>query len=178
MPNLAKLPLDADEGLVRVVVETPKGSTQKIDYDADLECFVVKRRMPAGIAYPFHFGFLPSTLGEDGDPVDAIVLSDQPAFTGLVVPCRVVAAIKVAQTEKKKTLRNDRYIAVPDCDVAHAAIVDVRDIARDMRAEIEAFLKAAIELEEKEIRFLGWDSRRAASRTLRTNADVKGMRRK
>jgi inorganic pyrophosphatase len=166
MANLAHLPLELEDGLVRVVVETPQSSTEKIDYDDDLECFFVKRRLPLGIAYPFDFGFLPSTRGGDGDPLDAIVLANTPSFPGLVRHCRIVAVLNVAQTEKRKTVRNDRFIAVPGSDQTHARIEDVGDIDRDWRKEIEEFLEASIKLEEKKIRFRGWGNRRAARKAL------------
>jgi inorganic pyrophosphatase len=166
MANLAHLPLEHEGGLTRVVIETPRGSTQKVDYDETLECFVLKRRLPLGVAYPFDFGFVPSTRGGDGDPLDAIVLSDAPLFTGLVVPCRVVGMLGVSQTEQRRTVRNDRFIAIPDADVMHAHIADVGDIGRQMRREIEEFLSASITLEEKKIRFRGWLGRRAARKAL------------
>jgi inorganic pyrophosphatase len=166
MANLAHLPLQLEDGLVRVVVETPKGATEKIDYDDDLECFFVKRRLPLGIAYPFDFGFLPSTCGGDGDPLDAIVLSDPPSFSGLVRHCRIVAVLRVSQTEMRKTVRNDRFIAIPASNRTHAHIEDLADIGKDMRAEIEGFLVASIKLEEKRIRFRGWGDRRAALKAL------------
>src|ERR1041385_2020441 len=117
MSNLAKLPLKNDEGLHRVVVETPRGETRKIDYDRELKCFFIKRRMPLGVAYPFHFGFFPSTLGADGDPLDAIVLCGDATFPGRTVNVRIVGAVKVEQTEKgAKPVRNDRFLAVPKHD--------------------------------------------------------------
>jgi inorganic pyrophosphatase len=170
MANLAHLPLECEGGLVRVVVETPKGSTEKIDYDDDLGCFFVKRRLPLGIAYPFDFGFLPSTRGGDGDSLDAIALSDAASFSGLVRQCRIVAVLNVSQTEFGKTVRNDRLIAVPDSDLVHAHIENLGDIDRNMRKEIEEFLAASIKLEAKKIRFRGWGNRRAALKTIRANA--------
>lgn len=173
MSNLAKLPLEPDEGLVHVVVETPKGETQKIDYDDELECLVVKRRLPLGVAYPFNFGFFPSTHGEDGDPFDAILLSDQSAFPGLVVPSRVVGVLKVSQTEGRSTVRNDRYVTVADGDVAHAAIKEVGDLGNEIRKEIEAFLLASVELEDKKLKFLGWSGRVEAMKLLRAGVNAR-----
>jgi len=173
MANLAGLPLKIRDGLFRVVVETPKGATQKIDYDDELECFFVKRRLPLGIAYPFHFGFFPSTRGEDGDPVDAIVLYDQPAFPGLVLACRIVGALRVAQTEEGKTVRNDRFIVVPKSDMEHVSVADVQDLSADRRAEIEAFLTQSVRLERKALSFLGWSDRAAAERMLLASSPAK-----
>jgi|ERR1700741_1940436 len=167
MPNLAKLPLKTDDGLVRVVIETPMGSRQKIDYDARRRCFFVKRRMPLGVAYPFHFGFLPSTHGEDGDPLDAIVLHDQSAFPGLVLNCRIIGALKLSQTEEGKTVRNDRFMAVPQTEVAPDAPKRIGDVSKRMRAEIEEFLRVSVRLANKELEFEGWVDHDAAMRAIK-----------
>jgi inorganic pyrophosphatase len=166
MANLATLPLNAG-ALFRVVVETPRGSTQKIDYDAANDCFFVKRRLPLGVAYPFHFGFFPSTRGEDGDPVDALVLSGDAAFSGLVLMCRVVGVLKLEQREGGRRFRNDRYIVIPKSDVAHTAIESIRDLDRGRRREIEEFLAASVRLEDKKLTFRGWADRRVAIKALR-----------
>src|SRR4051794_16686563 len=114
LTDLTKLSAwDADEGGVNVVIETPKGSRNKFAYDPASRLFELKKVLPRGIAFPFDFGFIPSTLAEDGDPLDVLVLMDEPAFPGCKVRCRLVGVIEAEQTEKgKKTLRNDRLIAV------------------------------------------------------------------
>lgn len=170
MSNLAALPLEDEQGLTRVVVETPRGSILKIDYDDQLECFFVKRRLPLGIAYPFHFGFLPSTRGGDGDPLDAIVLDDAPASSGLVLACRIVGALKLSQREAGKTVRNDRFIAIPQTDIAHVHIERIGDLAKRLRKEIEEFLVQSVKLEDKKLTFLGWADRRAALKALKAGA--------
>lgn len=166
MSNLAKLPLETGNDLVRVVIETPKGSHQKIDYDDTRECFFVKRRLPQGLAYPFHFGFFPSTRGGDGDPLDAIVLHDDSAFPGLVFACRLVGMLKLSQREAGRTFRNDRFIAIPDSDMAHAEIQNARDLSKPMRKEIEEFLTASVRLEDRRLTFQGWVDRRASRKAL------------
>src|SRR3954462_5904938 len=102
-------PLDADDSeTVPVVSETPKGSRNKYSFDAERKLFVLKRVLPVGMAFPYDFGFVPSTKAEDGDPVDVLVLMDEPAFAGCLVNCRAVGIIEAEQTmeEKKKKQRN------------------------------------------------------------------------
>jgi inorganic pyrophosphatase len=87
MKNLiARLPaFDPDKKCVNVVIETPKGSCIKYAYDAECGLFALKRALPQGFAFPFNFGFVPSTLGEDGDPLDILILNEEPLFPGCLV---------------------------------------------------------------------------------------------
>jgi inorganic pyrophosphatase len=83
-----------DSDLLVVVIETPKGSRNKYAYDPDEHIFELKRVLPAGMAFPYDFGFVPSTLGGDGDPLDVLVLMDEPAFPGCKLKCRVIGVIE------------------------------------------------------------------------------------
>ena len=74
MVDFFRLPLRAADGLAHVVVETPRGARVKVAYNPQLSCFAMSRALPIGLAYPYDWGFLPSTLGEDGDPLDALVI--------------------------------------------------------------------------------------------------------
>jgi inorganic pyrophosphatase len=85
-----------------VVVETPKGSRNKYAFHPDNRVFELKKVLPAGMALPYDFGFLPSTKGGDGDPLDVLVLMDEPAFPGCVLKCRVIGVIEGEQGNKKK----------------------------------------------------------------------------
>ena len=87
-------PLDPNgDGTIQVVIETPKGSRNKYAFDADLKIFQLKKVLPAGMAFPYDFGFIPSNLADDGDPVDVLVLMDEPAFPGCLLKCRVIGVI-------------------------------------------------------------------------------------
>ncbi|HET7898927.1 MAG TPA: inorganic diphosphatase, partial [Flavisolibacter sp.] len=96
-----------------VVIETPKGSRNKYAWNEKKEVFRLKKILPEGAVFPFDFGFFPKTKGEDGDPVDVLVIMDEPAYPGCVIECRIIGALKAKQTEKKKkAVENDRLIAV------------------------------------------------------------------
>src|SRR5215471_17358488 len=87
-------PMTKDNDTIRVVIETPKGSRNKYAFDLDDEVFVLKKVLPAGMAFPYDFGFVPSTEAEDGDPIDVLVLMDEPAFAGCILTCRPVGVIE------------------------------------------------------------------------------------
>src|SRR4051795_3890858 len=97
----------------RVVIETPKGSRNKYRFDEELGLFVLGGVLPEGMSFPYDFGYLPATLGEDGDPLDVLLLMDEPAFCGCIVPSRLIGVIEAKQAEKNhKPRRNDRLLAV------------------------------------------------------------------
>ena len=106
-------PLDSDDKqLLRVVIETPKGSRNKFAFNPDEHIFELKKVLPAGMAFPYDFGFVPSTRADDGDPIDVLVLMDEPAFPGCVLECRPIGVIEGEQGDKKDKVRNDRVVAV------------------------------------------------------------------
>src|ERR1044071_8032796 len=98
---------------VKVIVETPRGSAEKYEYDEELKLFVMKKILPAGIVFPYDFGFFPNTKGGDGDPVDVLVMCEFKSFPGCIMNCRIIGALLAEQKSKKGKERNDRFFAVP-----------------------------------------------------------------
>jgi inorganic pyrophosphatase len=128
---------DGDD--LTVIIETPKGSQNKFVYERRFGAFVLKGVLPAGAVFPFDFGFVPSTLGDDGDPLDVLVLMDAPAFTGCIVPSRLIGVIEAEQREDGKTARNDRLLAVAAKSITHRSIRELSDISKDLIGQIEHF---------------------------------------
>jgi inorganic pyrophosphatase len=132
--------LDDELGCVNVVVETPKGSHNKYKYDGKLAVFMLGGVLPAGAAFPFDFGFVPSTRGEDGDPLDVLVLLDESVPTGCLVKVRLIGAIEARQTEPDgKRVRNDRLLAVAPHAHTHQHIRKPGDLRPKLLDEVEAF---------------------------------------
>src|SRR5689334_12872558 len=96
---------DEDKDLC-VVVETPKGSRNKYEFDPERGIFKLKKVLPAGMSFPYDFGFVPRTLAEDGDPIDVLVLMDQPAFPGCVLTCRLIGVIEGETVKEDGATRN------------------------------------------------------------------------
>jgi len=106
-------PFDDKSGDLRIVIETPKGSRNKYSYDPDCDCLQLSTVLPEGMVFPYDFGFLPSTLGDDGDPLDILVLMEASVVPGCVVRTRVIGGIEAKQKEKGESwTKNDRLIAV------------------------------------------------------------------
>jgi inorganic pyrophosphatase len=112
--SVDRLPaFDRAEGHLNALVDTPKGSRNKFKYDAKLGLYVLGGVLPVGASFPYDFGFVPSTRGGDGDPLDVLLLMEEPAFVGCLVPTRLVGVIEAEQTERDgDTERNDRLIGV------------------------------------------------------------------
>jgi len=170
MPNLINLPPFTDEGDVYVVVETPRGSQAKIDYDPDLRAFTLSKSLLTGLTYPHDWGFVPSTKADDGDPIDIMVLHDAATFPGIVLNCRVIGVVEIEQKSKGKTERNDRLFAVPRNSHSEQALNDVRELSKPIQEELEKFFKATDELEDKTLNFLGWKGPKAAVAAIKQSA--------
>jgi inorganic pyrophosphatase len=134
---------------VIVVIETPKGSPNKLAFEPRYGTFILKGVLPAGAVFPFDFGFVPSTRGDDGDPLDVLVLMDAPVFPGCIVPSRLVGVIEAEQTEDGKTERNDRLLAVAAHSAAHRSIHELEDLGSDLVAQIEHFFVSYNEMKGK-----------------------------
>jgi inorganic pyrophosphatase len=148
-------PVDpGDKNLLRVVIETPKGSRNKFAFDPKEHIFALKKVLPAGMTFPYDFGFVPSTEAEDGDPIDVLVLMDEPAFPGCVLSCRPIGVIEGEQTGKKKE-RNDRIIAVEQDAHSWADINKINDLGKEFIRELEEFFVNYHKLTGKEYRVLG-----------------------
>ena len=140
MVNPTRLASFDKEKKVQVVIETPKGSRNKYAWDPDQQIFALKKVLPEGMSFPYDFGFIPSTEGDDGDPIDVLLLMDQPVFTGCLVKARLIGVIEGKQTEKGKSERNDRLFAVAESSHTHSNINSINDLNKDLLKELEKFL--------------------------------------
>ncbi len=170
MANLLQLPTRSKTGAVRVVVETPRGSNVKLDYEPELGVFGLSRALALGVTYPHDWGFIPSTRAPDGDPLDAMVLFDGSTYPGVVLECRAVGVVKIAETKKTKRRgareRNDRVILVPDRFPRFAHLKDIGDLSKPMRDEIQEFFATAVLFTDKSLSKLGWGNRAEAERII------------
>src|SRR6201989_821987 len=162
MPNLINLPSFTDDGDVYVVVQPPRGSRAKFDYEPELKTFTLSKSLLTGLTYPHDWGFVPSNKADDGDPIDIMVVHDAATFPGIVLTCRVIGILQIEQKTKGKTERNDRLFAVPRDSHSEQALADVSDLSKPIREELEKFFKATDELEDKKLNILGWKGPKAA----------------
>jgi inorganic pyrophosphatase len=164
---------DAKTDDLRVVIETPKGSRNKYDYDPDCDCLKLAAVLPEGMSFPYDFGFVPSTLGEDGDPLDILVLMDAPVIPGCVIHARPIGAIEAKQKAKGETWqRNDRLIAVAVHAQTHENIKSMDDLRPHLVDEIKAFFIDYNRLRERKFKPLAESSPRKARKLIRAGMET------
>jgi inorganic pyrophosphatase len=155
------------EGNLRVVVEVPKGGRVKLKWDPDLGVFQASRYLPAGLSYPFDWGFVPGTKAEDGDPLDAIILADVPTWPGVVIPCEPLGVLRLEQDDKKgRRQRNDRLIVRPASASRLGEPRDLRELPRALLDELQKFFLDAVFFTPKNAKARGWAGRKAADRLI------------
>ena len=146
---------DTESGELNALIETPKGSRNKFKYDEKRGLFKLGGVLPAGAIFPFDFGFIPSTLGGDDDPLDVLILMDEPAFPGCLIPARLVGVVEAGQTEGGETKRNDRLIAVAVDSRNHNDVESLDDLSENLINEIEHFFISYNEAKGKRFEPLG-----------------------
>ena len=124
---------------VHVVIDTPRGSRNKLKWDRKLGVLKLSHVLTAGAVFPFDFGFVPGTHGADGDALDVLVLSDEPLFPLCLVQARLIGVIEAEQTQEGKTFRNDRMVAVAVGSRLYAKVSDLDDLPPTLMDEIEQF---------------------------------------
>src|SRR5258706_4811643 len=141
MADLTSLPLQLDvkKSVCRAIIESPKGFRNKFNYDPDSGLFKLAGLLPEGMMFPFDFGFLPSTLGEDGDPLDILVLMDAPAHVGCLIEIRLIGIIQAEQTEDGKTESNDRLLGVAVHSYDHEDLHTIDDVSKKLLGQLEEF---------------------------------------
>ncbi len=154
---------------MEVVIETPKGSQEKYEYEEKSKNFHLKKILPLGMVFPYDFGFIPSTLGEDGDPLDALVISEFKTFPGCRIDCRLIGALKAEQSEGTKKIRNDRYFFIPDTSVTYQHIKSMKDFPAKHNKQLLFFFMSYNEQEGKQFHPLKMFSAEKANKLLRSN---------
>lgn len=148
-------PFAKDSGHVNAIIDTPKGSRNKFKYDERIGIFKLGGALPLGMVFPFDFGYLPATKAADGDPLDILILMDDPAFVGCLVPAKLIGVIEAEQTEDQETTRNDRLIAVAADSRNHSHVRFLGDLNNNLVHEIERFFISYNETKGKKFEILG-----------------------
>lgn len=158
---------DGKRDAVQVVVETPRGCRNKYKLDEQTNRLKLSKVMPEGMVFPFDFGYFPDTRGDDGDPLDVLILSDEPTFPGCQIDCRLIGSIRSHQKDADGTEhRNDRLIAVAEASVLFASIKELRDLEPKVLEQIEDFFVNYQKARDVEVKLLGRGSRDEAKSKL------------
>jgi len=146
---------DPDSKHLNVLVDTPKGSAIKFKYDTAYRIYKISHLLPPGTVFPFDFGSIPSTLAEDGDPLDVLILMEEGSFTGCLVQVRLVGVLEAKQTQENKTQRNDRLIGVAITSRVYEAVRSLDDLPGRRLTEIEHYFVSYNQERGRKFRPLG-----------------------
>lgn len=146
---------DKESGQINAIIDTPKGSRNKFKFDEKVGVFRLGGALPLGNVFPFDFGYVPSTRAADGDPIDILILMDEPAFVGCLVRSKLIGVIEANQTENRQTTRNDRLIAVAADSRNHSHIRFLGDLNDNLIHEIESFFVSYNKTKGKNFELLG-----------------------
>ena len=139
----------------RAVIETPKGRRAKFDYDRKSGLFRLKALLPDGMTFPMDFGFVPSTLCDDGDPLDIMVLVDEPNPQGALIEARLIGVIEAKQIQDGKSERNDRVLAVTGVSHLYEKIRAITDLGAGFVENLTQFWIHKDRLEGRRFKVLG-----------------------
>jgi len=170
MTNFVKLPTWADKQHVYAVVETPRGSRAKLEFDPKLRTFTLAKPLLVGLTYPYDWGFIPSTEAEDGDPLDVLIIHDAATYPGLVLRCKPIGILELVQIQKGKKEGNDRVFLIPDRSPFEGDLQDIRRLPARAIEELERFFETTDSLERKKLKFLGWRGPAKATEMIKRHA--------
>ena len=163
MKTKSSLPPFAEQkGALNVIVECPKGDRNKYSYDQQTGFLVLTKVLPTGMVFPFNFGSIPSTLADDGDPLDIVLLLEEPVCPLCLVRTRLLGVIKAEQGEKGKRERNDRFVGTAIYKDKAAEVGLIKKLDPQMLQQIERFFVSYNELLGKEFNVLSYEGPKTA----------------
>jgi inorganic pyrophosphatase len=125
---------------IEVIVETPKGSRHKYKYDKKKDRLIASKCLASGLAFPYDFGYIPDTEGDDGDPLDVMIISEESLLPGSSVECEILCSIEAEQTSADgKTVRNDRILVAPKFTINDDTDVSSNNLSKKKIKQIEDF---------------------------------------
>ncbi|MGF1493703.1 MAG: inorganic diphosphatase [Microcoleaceae cyanobacterium] len=150
--DLSRIPAQPKPGLVNVLIEIPAGSKNKYEFDKDMNAFALDRVLYSSVQYPYDYGFIPNTLADDGDPLDGMVIIDEPTFPGCVIAARPIGMLEMIDGGD----RDEKILCVPDDDPRYTEVKSLKDVAPHRLEEIAEFFRTYKNLQKKVTEILGW----------------------
>ncbi|MBE9189692.1 inorganic diphosphatase [Gloeocapsopsis crepidinum LEGE 06123] len=150
--DLTRIPAQPKPGVINVLIEITAGSKNKYEYDKDLQAFALDRVLYSSVQYPYDYGFVPNTLADDGDPLDGMVLMDEPTFPGCVIAARPIGMLIMIDGGD----HDEKILCVPDKDPRYQHVKSLADLAPHRLDEIAEFFRSYKNLEKKVTEIRGW----------------------
>jgi inorganic pyrophosphatase len=163
MPNYLELPVGAKAPeLVNAVIEIPADGISKYEYDKNLHVFRLDRNLFSPVHYPGDYGFIPSTLGDDGDPLDVLVLVDTPSFPGCLQEVRPIGVLEMIDQGEG----DEKILCVGEGNPRYADVHNYTDVYPHLLKEIKHFFSIYKDLEGKSVEVRGWGDAEAAKKII------------
>ncbi|MBW4449435.1 MAG: inorganic diphosphatase [Hassallia sp. WJT32-NPBG1] len=150
--DLSRIPAQPKPGLINVLIEIPGGSKNKYEFDKDLQAFALDRVLYSSVQYPYDYGFVPNTLADDGDPLDGMVIIDEPTFPGCIIAARPIGMLEMIDGGD----RDEKILCVPDKDPRYKDVRSIKDLPSHRLDEIAEFFRSYKNLEKKVTEIRGW----------------------
>ena len=150
--DLSRIPAQPKPGLINVLIEIPGGSKNKYEFDKDLQAFALDRVLYSSVQYPYDYGFVPNTLADDGDPLDGMVIIDEPTFPGCIIAARPIGMLEMIDGGD----RDEKILCVPEKDPRYKDIRSIKDLPSHRLEEIAEFFRSYKNLEKKVTEIRGW----------------------
>lgn len=150
--DLSRIPAQPKPGLINVLVEICGGSRNKYEFDKEMNAFILDRVLYSSVNYPFDYGFIPNTLADDGDPLDGLVIMDEPTFPGCVIASRPIGMLEMIDSGD----RDEKILCVPADDPRYSGVNSLKDVAPHRLDEIAEFFRTYKNLQKKATEILGW----------------------
>ncbi len=150
--DLSLIPPQPEAGVINVLIEIPGGSKNKYEFDKEMNAFALDRVLFASVKYPYDYGFVPNTLADDGDPLDGMVMMDEPTFPGCVIAARPIGMLLMIDGGD----RDEKILCVPAEDPRYNEVKSLKDVAPHRLEEIAEFFRTYKNLEKKVTEIQGW----------------------
>lgn len=137
---------------ITVIVETPRLTPGKYVFDPNEKCYRLKKILPLGMHFPYDFGMIEETTADDGDPADAMIITECITYPGVRISCRLIGALQAKESERGETIRNDRYIMVAEDSLVFSHIKDIEDFSRQHNQQLIDFFVNYARVEDKELK--------------------------
>lgn len=151
--DLSLIPPQPKSGVINVLIEIPGGSKNKYEFDKDMNAFALDRVLYASVKYPYDYGFVPNTLADDGDPLDGMVIMDEPTFPGCVIAARPIGMLLMVDGGD----RDEKILCVPVDDPRYEEVHSLQDVSPHRLEEIAEFFRTYKNLEKKVTEIKGWE---------------------
>ncbi len=167
MPAMARDGDHDDDEQLLCFVEIPKGSRNKYEYDKELDAIMLDRFLFSSMVYPTDYGFIPDTLGEDGDALDAMVCVSEATFPGCVIPVKAIALFRMEDDQGV----DDKILCVPLSDPGWNTLEQLDDLPKQLQDEIVHFFSVYKDLEQKKVKVDGWYGREDALKEIEASRE-------